>query len=726
MVQTRVWMMIVVSGWVMSPLMATAAPADVALVTKIHQGLTDAAQRGQQGQPPPGLVEVVHQEVMAVAKEMLRDKGIWGRARIRLQALEDALRKELTERIGGVLKEADAGKRRDRAHQLLREVTTHRFVENQIARWLGFPSLGELAGQGRAQKPGSLGSQVVFKTNKGALRVNSKKAVLLRDVGGAGSGNSVVDVGEWVKLGVHLKNSSSLPFFSSSAWVRSKDPCLWSDVSLEHPLSEMAPGEGESELEFWVYVSGRCGHQRPRRLVVEVKDSHRGDGHVLVAKVRPESAARARLGTVSFDSDVPGSSDGSRRELHPGQQFELSSTLTVPSTEGLLARQFYAFPEDSEGLFHATTFRGSAMVSESSTSLQGGDDVDVQVSRTTQYRKHLGELKKSREWVLNQRLLWGAIEVPMQVGAGVVAPEVCSVEVTPRVWTARQVIELLRKNIRLESRPARPLMKTGLVATDGYEIVIDEEAFAREYSQRVEKEVCSDDPGGKAVPVRSGKGSYVFRYYTSLDLPDLQPVSPPRERVRLPGKKPILRSEGEPQEDFEFPDLRVDLASGWGLISNLQPKGAPWDPGQVLLWPLLFTSRVSIGSELVGVVDFGVGTGEGINGDGWAVDVATMHAGTGIGYIFDVMAVEVQPRLMVEWSRRIVAIGGAFGTVERSSWGVGLGASGRKALGRFGVHLDASYLVDGDGPLLVSGDDESSIMKGGMWRLVGGLSVIFD
>jgi len=352
--------------------------------------------------------------------------------------------------------------------------------------------------------------------------------------------------------------------------------------------------------------------------------------------------------------------------------------------------------------------------------------VDVQVSRTSQYRKHLGELESSRDWVLNQQLLWVAIEVPMQVGAGPTQERVCSVEVTSRVWTARQVIELLRKNIRLESRPARPLRKRGLVATDGYEIVIDEEAFAREYSQRIEKEVCTDQPVGKSGSGISGNASYVFRYYTSLNVPDLEPVSLPRERVRIPGKKSIPRSEPGPQSEFEFPSVRVDLASGWGLLSNKQPTGAPWDPGQVLLWPLLFTSRVSIGSVLVGVMDFGVGTGEGINGDGWAVDVDTMHAGTGIGYVFDAMGAEVQPRIMVEWSRRTVAIGGGFGTVERSSWGVGLGASGRKTLGRFGVHLDASYLVDGIGPLLVLGDDDSAIMKGGMLRVMGGLSVHFE
>ena len=65
----------------------------------------------------------------------------------------------------------------------------------------------------------------------------------------------IIDSGEWVKLGVPLKNNSPLPFFSSSAWVRSKDPCLWSDGSQEHPLAEMAPGGGVSDLEVWVYVS---------------------------------------------------------------------------------------------------------------------------------------------------------------------------------------------------------------------------------------------------------------------------------------------------------------------------------------------------------------------------------------------------------------------------------------------------------------------------------------
>jgi len=217
----------------------------------------------------------------------------------------------------------------------VRQVTSDDFAHELVSKWFGLPppERGGGAKKVDSDKVGSLLSgqiRRVVHQNQG-LRLDPEYSFVVQDEGGAGTGNGVLDAGEWVLLRWHLSNPTARPYFSTSAWVTAASDCLWTDSQIEYVLGEMDPNGG-APLTTWFYLSPDCPPRQPLSLKMVIRDTHRNDGAQEEIRVELQVERRnvVQLVDVFLDDDVPGFSDGVElEEIEPNRRFELSTTLAT-------------------------------------------------------------------------------------------------------------------------------------------------------------------------------------------------------------------------------------------------------------------------------------------------------------------------------------------------------------------------------------------------------------
>ena len=75
------------------------------------------------------------------------------------------------------------------------------------------------------------------------IKPDERKPVVIIEHGGPGTGNGIIDAGEWVQVNFKVQNNGKTPFFSSSGWLSEDHLCAWAPSSGEIEFPEL-PAKG--------------------------------------------------------------------------------------------------------------------------------------------------------------------------------------------------------------------------------------------------------------------------------------------------------------------------------------------------------------------------------------------------------------------------------------------------------------------------------------------------
>jgi hypothetical protein len=321
----------------------------------------------------------------------------------------DDLEKKLVARVrqqAKTVRDTDSLRKRGKlVHELLVLSTEDSGLEAVLADYLGFPAVGKLVEVElpRAQINFSKYAKVSSETER--LKLIKDSTTLGAERGGSGVGNGIPDAGEWIKVSMAVKNVSDKPYFSSSAWVSTSSECAWAPKAQEFEFPELPPGGDDvGALSVWVYLSRTCPDGESVSLRVNVKDTHRtrGEGHILSVEIPVQNRLRHRAGSLRFDRDIPGYSDGSQAKItDAGQSFELSHDMRYTSSRFRKAHMGWDIDSDGDALIEEQSFRSEAPMLRGggdSDRLLPGDDLDILTVDRRKFDQKIEELATSKRW----------------------------------------------------------------------------------------------------------------------------------------------------------------------------------------------------------------------------------------------------------------------------------------------------------------------------------------
>lgn len=296
-------------------------------------------------------------------------------------------------------------KRSELVQELLMVSTEDSGLEGVLADYLGFPEVGKLVSVSlpKAQIDFSKYASVSSETER--LTLIQERTTLGAERGGSGVGNGIPDAGEWIQVSMAVKNVSDKPYFSSSAWVTTKSDCAWAPWAQEFEFPELPPGGDDvGALNVWVYLSRTCPDGEFVSLRVNVKDTHRtrDEGHFLTVKIPVQNRLRHRAGSLRFDRDIPGFSDGSEATItDAGQSFELSHDMGYTASRFQAAYMGWDIDRDGDTLIQERSFRSEAPMIRGGgdkNRLLPGDDLDILTVDRRSFDQGTEALARSKRW----------------------------------------------------------------------------------------------------------------------------------------------------------------------------------------------------------------------------------------------------------------------------------------------------------------------------------------
>lgn len=555
----------------------------------------------------------------------------------------------------------------------------------------------------------------IVESQQSPLRLVKESVRVLEEVGGAGAGNGLLDAGEWVRLSTQIRNQSDRAWFSSSTWVESAHPCVWTDATREHQMAELPPGS-TGDVAFWVFLSEECKSPDPLVISLRVRDSlHTGNSGVrLFLTVTPVRVPAPRLVNLRLDTDLPGSSDGSRKEqLGPEMRFEISTDVEAASPDIVGVQTAYSFPFDVKHLFSELSYRPEPLTRAGAKLFLASDDLDGQTASRDAFHATLSKAPVSRHWALRGSRLWLQVETVLFIGktnepSSTSAPAPL-VQLSPP--SARALIELVRMNLSLEAR-STPATNGGIAAVDGYELMFDEALFSSAYERLL-------SPTPPALKETSAPAPFAYRFSHFVPLPVVRPEvfvasasSPAPQRVAAAPQEMASPSD---------PWVRLDLGAGWTRYGVSTPP--LWDgywsgETNVHLTPL--AGRITLGKKLVGIA--GARYGWTSREPPAVVEFfAELSLQAGGGWVFSRtrggLRSELMPYALVEYRRRRLVADMNFTT---HGIAVAAGATGRLWFHEHvGVFLDAGLRVGSDSPLYA----ETELVAGRSLEALAGLTL---
>jgi len=138
--------------------------------------------------------------------------------------------------------------RRDKFMDALIEATATSTGDEVVASHLGLPAPGKLVKYKKYKGTPSFQKQMsITSKGTGGLRLEAEGFALASEHGGAGQGNGIIDAGEWLSVNFAIVNVSDEPYFSTSAWLRTKNDCAYVAGTRENEMPELPRMEKEEE-----------------------------------------------------------------------------------------------------------------------------------------------------------------------------------------------------------------------------------------------------------------------------------------------------------------------------------------------------------------------------------------------------------------------------------------------------------------------------------------------
>jgi hypothetical protein len=632
--------------------------------------------------------------------------------------------------------------------QILPVLLTERWLDNVVAEWLEAPGLGE-APLGRPKeladktvKATQLPSQITWEASPGFVELQRSSSQIVHEVGGSGSGNGRLERGEWFRLRLVLKKSSTRSLFSTSAFITT-GRCVWGVNSGEQELDEMLEQGSKSTAVFEGYLAQKCSDPNGYTLAIRVQDSHRTHSSDIKVRLNPVRApAHAALHRVTLDTDIPGQSEGDNvKVLRPGLMAELSSGLKLQNSLKL------GHVTLSWGLtaWAAKVLDAAGYVSSKQQSVGDGryiatDDLEIRVGDKDAMRS----LQRDRRYQAlvsgGQPHVWLAADIRYhQHEKSRVRPPVEPSTVTPNTVTSDVAFQLLEKHLRFVPREESPRTDGAIGAVAGFDVVLDRKAFKAEW-QRVAG--LGQESAVKASS--GGKVAYLQRTYLALPVEVLERQRPKRVKRRPRRvRKPITKVAAKPRPKRTPSLVKIDLGVGSrGLVMQDDDIGlALWNGRVEEKSPVYGSLRLTVGTSLAGVFEASVGSVDVPLGEK-TVGMLDARFGLGIAYLYDSLDIfQIQPRLMLCMNIRTatdsvgiapeVPAGYDFKIANDPLFGFDVAVTLRAALWQTGgLYLDLGYHSVDEGPEInvdySFGQSESQpLFEGGGFHFDAGLSFFF-
>ncbi len=272
------------------------------------------------------------------------------------------------------------------------------YAEQAMAKASGYP-LPKRAG---GSKAANLSASVTVRGG-GILAANLEQSEFFNEKGSIGTGNGVLDPGEWGTLSLTFENQGKNRLVSTSVYVESTSECLWIEKpGEEHQLMEMMP-DGQSSIAFHVFRSRNCNANQYPSLRVRAHDTHEFSNPPIVfdydlrGKGNSDKVGYGQLVGIELDGDDYGHSEPtSTRPLLPDTQVELVSSYMIPGKVPGTVEKTYQFPSFLQ--IEHTKARITLRPQAGKSMARFADDVDIQVPKASIFKPALDRLSQQYGW----------------------------------------------------------------------------------------------------------------------------------------------------------------------------------------------------------------------------------------------------------------------------------------------------------------------------------------
>ena len=706
-----------------------ARPADVERVDAVFEAVDRAVyDHPIHASTPPDLLQEFNEWLGGLCVASAREMGLSDELGIPSRRFNSQLADYVAAQVNAAWQASNKAERFSRLVALMREIGNRSTAEALIARYVGVQPVGSYldAAYGPPVEAEALpraSSQISVTSSASDLAILIEETQVAGEYGGAGTGNHLLDAGEWARLRLVVENRSDRPYFSSSAWAVPDSDCVWTNPSKEYRLPEMEQDGGQAWLSFWVYLAEACDGDY--EVVVSVEDTHRAATRPQKTRLRldPVRAVEFDLTHTFFDTDVPGFSDGSDAPgLEPSMRFELGTGVRVDGGAARAARVKYGVVEGLQGLFAQQFHRNVDQIRVAFNRFEAGDDLDIEIVGEAPFEQELRRYGYAQQsWYSSEDggVIWFAVDVELDLASPDPPTEVVEEEVVEEVPVLTlQHIDylgaLVKKHIRLVTRPATPEISGALDATDGYEVIFDDSAFMEELAVLLRPTEETTEPG----PGRPDTLSYRYRRYIPLDLPAVvaaapppPPPPPPAPVEYVPEPEPFV--EAEPVKWGLYVGLgggigwvRADRTFNSGVNGTVIPPGVY---GRVLGGVGVFRWGLEVAYNYVNTENWELSQTDVLTGP-----AAALPAGG---------AVLIEPRLFFGGQNRTVPSllpTSAISDHQRRSFAFEIGCALRfRIIDQIGFVVDPAYVISAAGPW---GPSREYQYLGGHLRLVAGIS----
>jgi hypothetical protein len=496
--------------------------------------------------------------------------------------------------------------------ELLQRFSSRATAEEVLADWFDLGRIKMLDGEKiKTHGKFAIDDQVSARELTPGLSLDVDASKLAADIGGPGAGNGRIDNGEWANIELALINQTGVPWFSTSATAEGSGDCIFVPKQKSQIMAELALEERTS-IQTWVYVSRECKTPKSTFTIVVADTWQTPDStQKLAVDIDTVAMGTFRLKPNQVDADDPGHSDGSQGSiLEPARAYEISASVHAGSSFSD-ASLSVGFGQHDMNFFRSTTMRSVRMHPYSVGRFSPGDDVDVTLLKRDKYRDAFIDRVDTSRWVdfgskdstiwipVETTLVWTTTAAPSEesdasdediapVADGETAPVVDGKDSTVESTESTEptfsetgkvpfdlVYELFVDNLSLIPHPTETATENGILATDGYELVVDEEAILATYAAWG----VHEEPA--PTPAEERSLSYTYRSYFPLKIYAPPIVSGCMKKRSMSYNKEAVIDNGE-CEFYRRADIYADFTSVPKADNFSNLNGMPiWAPDNV-------------------------------------------------------------------------------------------------------------------------------------------------
>jgi len=661
------------------------------------------------------VADTIHDAAVATVRSVVEYSNIEREIAVRQDEFDTSLRSKWIGELRAALSMKDRSAKYEALSAVLREASSRSVAEEWLAGWLGVPTSTSLIGSLPARddtlvwRGSSLQGQIAGTTRTRDLFFIPEETSLVAESGGTYGGNRVIDAGEWVRIRFTLGNDSATPYFSSSVWLRSLSPCLWTDAVVEHEVEEMSPRGGRGSFGAWFYVSSQCPSGRPVKLRASLRDTHQTSaaGISLDMEIVPHGNMLARLNPLNIDSDTPGSSDATDNPvLHPGHSYEVSVGVQLSRKPHFNPRSVYGASDETRALFDGFSHRSVDMIGKGVGTYAAGDDLDLKVVAEESYKSRAYSLRKISRWAekKNGPMIWLAVDTEvLDVPPGWKRSSPSGSGDARRELTPDDIVKMVLAHVTLESRRSSPTLSGAVAATDGHEVVFDVDGYRAAYEAATGP--LPDSVELEITPVVR----YVYRHFVPLRIASMEIAPAPVPRPAPVKYRPKYRPPPPPPEPEFIGLVRLDL----GLEFSKLPF-EKIDAGGDDVWLTGISPQLSVGQSWCFVANIDIHSGSFKDNNGHEYSPKQFMVWAGLGHILGAGGtIEFEPALQLGAGQR------AMGDLTQALAGIGASGTARVFFSdHVGFFGEMKYDITTNGPP-ENGEDT---LNGNQFKIGFGLS----